>query len=88
MDNKGLTMNWVFFPTVLITLNNGAVTCLLIHGIDEIERENTDDFISTVKDKLNINLTMMIFKDHIGLVKYSNQRNTRLNLANPRPIIF
>ena len=65
-------------------------SCLLIHGINEVERENTDDVvIGIIKDKLNINLTYAdIQRSHRIGKRNTNQRITRLNKVNPRPIIF
>ena len=65
-------------------------SCLLIHGINEVERENTDDVvIGIIKDKLNINLTYAdIQRSHRIGKRNTNQRITRLNKVNPCPIIF
>ena len=48
----------------LVILSN-RVDDLFTHGIDEVERENTDGVvIGTFKDKVNINLTLHSFKQN------------------------
>lgn len=65
-------------------------TCLLIHGIDEVENENTDDAaINVFKNDLGLNFDVTkIQRSHrVGPKKKNPGRNTRTNKAYPRPII-
>ena len=66
----------------------------LIHGIDEVERENIDDVvIGIIKDKLNTYLTYDIQRSHrIGIIKdklntyltYDIQRSHRIGIIKDK----
>ena len=65
-------------------------TCLLIHSIDEVENENTDDAaIHVFKNDLGLNFDVTkIQRSHrVGPKKKNQGRNTRTNKTYPRPII-
>ena len=64
-------------------------SCLLVHGIQESDDENTDDLVmDVIKNKLNIELEddKIIRTHRIGEKKA--QMNTRATPSRPRPIIF
>ena len=68
----------------------GRNWCLLMHGVEETEGEDTDDAVlKIIKDDLGIHdieKTDIVRSHRIGPRKV--QRNTRSNTNNSRPIIF
>ena len=63
--------------------------CLLLHGVEELDGENTDDVVLNI---LNESLQLPVVLENIQrshrLGPRNASRNTRQNPTKPRPIIF
>ena len=63
--------------------------CLLLHGVEENERENTDDVvIETINKELGLNIKMENIQRSHRVGPRNNSRATRNKQVKSRPIIF
>ena len=64
--------------------------CLLVHGMDESDEEDTDEVVlNIIKDNLNIEIDSTdIVRSHRLGPKKRSQINTRATPSRPRPIII
>ena len=69
-------------------MNNEIENCLLLHGVEEMDGENTDMVLKIINERLELPMVLENIQRSHRLGPRNASRNTRQNPTKPRAIIF
>ena len=69
-------------------MNNEIENCLLLHGVEEMDGENTDMVLKIINERLELPMVLENIQRSHRLGPRNASRNTRQNPTKPRAIIL